>query len=264
VRSLAGDDGVADAIARRQRQRPKIVRNPAIAGILRQARLGPAGSRGGLSWRTFLHGQAQSMLAVDFFIVETIALQRLYMLFFIEPGSRRVHVRRLRREPDRIIGHPQQARQVACTLQERPGSCRFLIRDRTASSLATSTPSSPAKAEIIKTPVRAPKANATAERFIRTIRAECLDRLLIMKRRQLERVLLVFADHDNSHRPHRSLDLKPADPPAQRLHVPDPPTSLVERRDRKPAESSTSTAPPREPSLRTPHGDTGVESCVGG
>ena len=86
--------------------------------------------------------------------------------------------------------------------------------------------------EIIKTPVRAPKANAIAERFVRTARAECLDWLLIMNRRHLERVLRVFADHYNSHRPHRSLNLKPPDPPARRLRAVRPPTATIERRDR--------------------------------
>ncbi len=63
-----------------------------VRKILREAGIGPAGSRGGLSWRAFLRQQAQSMLAVDFFTVETISLQRLYVLFFIELGSRRVHL----------------------------------------------------------------------------------------------------------------------------------------------------------------------------
>jgi putative transposase len=86
--------------------------------------------------------------------------------------------------------------------------------------------------EIIKTPVRAPKANATAERFVRTVRAECLDWLLIVNQRHLERVLRVFAEHYNSHRPHRALTLKPPDPAARKLRGPHLPTSAVERRDR--------------------------------
>ena len=80
--------------------------------------------------------------------------------------------------------------------------------------------------------MRAPKANAIAERFVRTARAECLDWLLIVNRRHLERVLRVFADHYNSHRPHRSLDPKPPDPYDQELQVARSPTALVERRDR--------------------------------
>ena len=79
--------------------------------------------------------------------------------------------------------------------------------------------------------MRAPKANAIAERFVRTARAECLDWLLILNRRHLERVLRVFVDHYNSHRPHRSLKLAPPDPPARKLGVV-PSTADVERRDR--------------------------------
>jgi putative transposase len=86
--------------------------------------------------------------------------------------------------------------------------------------------------EIIKTPVRAPKANATAERFVRTARAECLDWLLILNRRHLERVLRVFVDHYNSHRPHRSLNLAPPDPSAQNDRLGRPSTVGVKRRDR--------------------------------
>jgi putative transposase len=80
--------------------------------------------------------------------------------------------------------------------------------------------------------VRAPKANATAERFVRTVRAECLDWLLIVNQRHLERVLRVFADHYNGHRPHRSLNLKPPDPASRKLQILHSPTALVERRDR--------------------------------
>ena len=100
-----------------------------VKKILRQAGLGPVGSRSGLSWRAFLQAQAQSMLAVDFFTVETVSLQRLYVLFLIEIGSRRVHLAGCTANPTGawVI---QQARQFAWTLQERPGPFRFLIRDR--------------------------------------------------------------------------------------------------------------------------------------
>src|SRR6266851_99561 len=140
-------------------------------------------------------------------------------------------LRRLHREPDRTMV-TQQARQFAWTLQERPGSFRFLIRDRDSKFTRDFDAVFASEGiQIIKTPVRAPKANATAERFIRTMRAECLDWLLIMNRRHLERVLRVFADHYNSHRPHRSLDLKPPDPLARKLRVVQP-RNRVERRDR--------------------------------
>jgi putative transposase len=146
-----------------------------VKKILRGAGLGPAGSRGGLSWRAFLRAQAQSMLAVDFFTAETIALQRLYLLFFIELGSRRVHFAGCTANPSGAWVS-QQARQFAWTLQERPGSFRFLIRDRDSKfSRDFDAVFASEGIQISKTPIRAPKANATAERFVRTVRAEWLD-----------------------------------------------------------------------------------------
>jgi hypothetical protein len=150
-----------------------------VAKILRQAGLGPAGERSGLSWRAFLRAQAASMLAVDFFTVETISLQRLYVLFFIELGSRRVHLAGCTANPTGAWV-TQQARQFAWTLQERRPPFRFLIRDRDSKFTRDfDTVFAGEGIEIIKTPVRAPKANAFAERFVRTARAECLDWLLI-------------------------------------------------------------------------------------
>ena len=180
-----------------------------VRKILRGAGIGPTGERSGLSWRAFLRQQAHTMLAVDFFTVETIALQRLYVLFFIELGSRRVHLAGCTANPtDAWV--TQQARQFAWTLQEQKSRLRFLIRDRDSkytrdfdAVLASED------IQIVKTPVRAPKANAIAERFVGTVRRECLDWLLILNRRHLEHVLRVFVDHYNAHRPHRSLHLVP-------------------------------------------------------
>jgi putative transposase len=204
-----------------------------VAKILRQAGLGPAGERSGLSWRAFLRAQAASMLAVDFFTVETISLQRLYVLFFIELGSRRVHLAGCTANPTGAWV-TQQARQIAWALHERPGSFRFLISDRDSKFTRDFDAVFASEGiEIIKTPVRAPKANAFAERFVRTARAECLDWLLIINRRHLERVLRVFAQHYNTHRPHRSLNLVPPELSEQKAHAVRPsPTATIERRDR--------------------------------
>ena len=140
-----------------------------VKKILPQAGLGPAGSRGGLSWRAFLRAQAQSMLAVDFFTVETISLQRLYVLFFIELGSRRVHFAGCTVNPNGPWVS-QQARQFAWTLQERRPPFRFLIRERDSKFTRDFEAVFASEGiEIIKTPVRAP-ANAFAERFVRTAR----------------------------------------------------------------------------------------------
>ena len=172
------------------------------------------------------------MLAVDFFTVETISLQRLYVLFFIELGSRRVHFAGCTANPtgDWVT---QQARQFAWTLQERRPPFRFLIRDRDSKfTRAFDAVFASEGIKIVKTPVRAPKANAIAERFVRTVRAECLDWLLIVNRRHLERVLRVFVCHYNTHRPHRSLEPRTAR--AVRAEAPRraPTNSRLERRDR--------------------------------
>jgi putative transposase len=201
-----------------------------VKKILRQAGLGPASSRSGLSWRAFLRAQAKSMLAVDFFTVETISLQRLYVLFFIELGSRRVHLVGCTANPT-CAWVSQQARQFVWTLQEQPDSFRFLIRDR--DSKFTRDFDAVFRSEgikIIKTPVQAPKANAFAERFVRTVRDECLDWLLIVNRRHLELVLRVFFDHYNTHRPHRARSLRPP-APAANLHAIPRSRAGIERRD---------------------------------
>jgi putative transposase len=203
-----------------------------VRKILREAGLGPAGERSGLSWRAFLRAQAESMLAVDFFTVETISLRRLYVLFFIELRNRRVHLAGCTANPtgDWVT---QQARQFAWALQQRRPSFRFLIRDRDSKySRAFDAVFVSEGVTIVNTPVRAPKANAIAERFVRTVRAECLDWLLIANRRHLERVLRVFVCHYNTHRPHRSLNLVPPGPSGKELRAVRPPTVAIERRDR--------------------------------
>jgi len=205
-----------------------------VRKILRQAGLGPAGERAGLSWPAFLRAQAESMIAVDFFTVETVSLQRLYVLFFIELASRRVHLAGRTTNPTGVWV-TQQARQITSTLRERSAPLRFLIRDRDSKFTRDFDTVFASKGiKIIRTPVRAPRANAIAERFVRTFRSECLDWLLILNRRHLERVLRVFVvDHYNSHRPHRSLNLVPPDPTAPKLRILPPPTpTVVERRDR--------------------------------
>ena len=124
----------------------------------------------------------------------------------------------------------QQARQFTWTLQERPWPFRFLIRDRDSKFTRDFDAIFASESiKIIKTPVEAPKANAIAERFVRTVRAECLDRLLIINRRQLVRVLRTFNDHYNSHRPHRFLDLKPPNPAACELRVVHPTSADIDR-----------------------------------
>ncbi|MQB00654.1 MAG: transposase [Actinobacteria bacterium] len=199
----------------------------AIRAILRREGLGPAPRRIGPSWSEFLRAQAQGIVAFDFFTVETAWLRTLYVLFAIEVGSRRVRVLGVTRNPD-SAWVTQQARNLA--VGEGLRGVRFVLRDRDSKYPSPFDEVFRTEgAKVVKTPIRAPKANAFAERWIRTARWECLDHLLILGRRHLERVLLEFAGHYNAERPHRGL----------RLARPSPPTSsrssssgAVRRRDR--------------------------------
>jgi putative transposase len=203
-----------------------------VRKLLREAGLGPAGERGGLSWREFLRSQAASMLACDFFTVDTVGMRRLYVLFFIELRSRRVHLAGCTANPSGAWV-AQQARNLAWSLTERASPLRFLIHDR--DSKLTDAFDEVFRAEgisIIRTPVKAPKANAFAERFVGTVRRECLDWVLIFGRRQLERTLRIYVEHYNGHRPHRGLGLVPPQPrPLLRLAASEQP-GRVRRRDR--------------------------------
>lgn len=172
------------------------------------------------------------MTACDFFTVETLRLGRLYVLFFIELATRRVHLAGCTPNPDGAW-MVQQARQLAWSLPERSRPMRFLVRDRDSKfSRAFDEVVRTEGVEIIRTPYRAPNANAFAERWVGTVRRDCLDWLLITSRGQLERVLRVYVEHYNTHRPHRALELKPP-APAPRLHLVDPgPIGQLQRRER--------------------------------
>jgi putative transposase len=178
-----------------------------VRRILLAAGLEPAPRRSGLSWQQFLRQQAASILACDFFTVETLTLRRYYVLFFIELGTRRVHLAGCSTNPTGAWV-TQQARNLSFTdLFDRT---RFLIHDRDNKfSAAFDDVFRSEDLAVIHTPIRAPQANAHAERFVRTIRSECLDWLLILGRRHLEHTLRVYLTHYNRERPHRALELKP-------------------------------------------------------
>jgi putative transposase len=179
---------------------------------LRAAGLGPSGTRRGITWREFVHAHRHSLLAVDFFTVETLWLQRLYVLFFIELGSRRVHLAGCTAHPSApwVI---QRARQVTWTWADRSERLRFLIRDRDQKFTDGFDEVFRSDGiETVRTPFRTPQANGVAERFVRTVRSECLDWLLIPNQLHLGSVLEVFVTHYNEHRPHRALSLAPPEP----------------------------------------------------
>jgi transposase InsO family protein len=200
-----------------------------VWSILKAAGLDPAPLRSGPTWRQFLAAQAHAILAVDFAHVDTVFLRRLYVLVVIEHGRRRVHIAG-------ITAHPtgawvaQQARNLLMDLGDRAEQLRFLIRDRDSKfTAAFDAVFAGADICIIRTPVRAPRANAIAERFIGTLRRECLDHMLITGQRHLAVVLREFVEHYNTHRPHRSLDQHP---PASRTPPPSTATVRPLRRDR--------------------------------
>ena len=146
------------------------------------------------------------MVACDFFTVDTVCLQRLYVLFFIELGSRRVHLAGCTAAPD-TAWVTQQARQFSWHLQDAaPGAVRFLIHDRDGKFAAGfDTVFRSEGVEVIRTPAQAPNANAVAERVVRSIRAECLDHLLILNQRHLTFVLKQYLANYNHRRPHQGL-----------------------------------------------------------
>jgi hypothetical protein len=158
-----------------------------------------------MPWREFLRAHRRSLLAVDFFTVETVWLQRLYVIFFIELGSRHVRIGGCTPHPTEYWV-TQQARQFAWSQADRPDVFRFLIRDRDQKfSEVLRRGVCSEHVEVIRTPFRAPQANGVAERFVRTVRSECLDWLLILNEPHLKRVLAEFMGHYNGHRPHRAL-----------------------------------------------------------
>ena len=184
-----------------------------IRNLLRSYRMPTSPRRSGLSWREFLRAQASGIVATDYFTVDTWNLRRLYVLFFMELGTRRV----LRFG---VTEHPtqdwvsQQARNLTWRLQEQGFRARFLICDNDKKfRFAFEHVLAGEGVRVIRTPLEAPKANAHAERWVGTARRECLDWVIIGGLRHLERVLDEFVDHYNNERPHRGLQLHPPNGP---------------------------------------------------
>jgi putative transposase len=177
--------------------------------ILKEEAIEPAPKRMQASWAEFLRQQAASILECDFLTVDTLFLKRCYVLFFVELATRRVWLAGITTNPDgRWV--TQQARNLLMSLDEEDVRPRFLVRDR--DSKFTRDFDAVFRSDgmrVIKAPVRAPKARAHAERWVGTVRRECLDRILIVGRRHLQRVLAVHVAHYNEHRPHRALEQRP-------------------------------------------------------
>ena len=202
-----------------------------IWNILRRHGIDPVPRRARLSWREFLRQQTAGIVECDFFTVDTVWLRRFYVLFFIELERRRVHIAG-------ITAHPsgtwviQQARNAFATLSREGRQPRILIRDRDVK--LTKAFDAFLRSEgitVIRTPIAAPKAKAHAERWVGSVRRECLDRILIVSRGHLERVLREYVAHHNTHRPHRALEQQPSFPKPIPIRAPHA-EARVRRRDR--------------------------------
>jgi putative transposase len=185
-----------------------------IRRILKTLKIPPAPERRtDTTWRQFLHTQAATMLAADFFHVDCAAsLQRLYCLFVMEVGSRYVHILGVTANPDGPWT-VQQIRNLLMDLGDRAAALRFLVRDRAGQfTEAFDAVLAGAGIEAVKIPPRSPRANAYAERFVLTARTEITDRMLIFGQRHLQLVLAEYQAHYNGRRPHRSRQLRPPRP----------------------------------------------------
>jgi len=183
-----------------------------VRRILKRLRIPPAPQRTRSTWRQFLRTQAATMLACDFFHVDcAVTLRRVYVFFVIEVSTRHVHVLGMTAHPDGAWT-VQQARNLLMDLGERAAEFRFLVRDRAGQFTEVfDAVLAGAGIEVVKIPPRSPRANAYAERWVRTVRAEVTNRMLIAGPRHLRTVLDEYVAHFNQHRPHRARNLRPPD-----------------------------------------------------
>ncbi len=179
-----------------------------VRDILKRQHIAPAPKRAknGGSWSTLLSHYSRQILACDFFTVETAWLKTIYALFFIELDSRRVHFAGCTEHPT-AQWVAQQARQLTWTLQDEQRPMRFLIHDRDA-KFPTSFDRVFATEDIkiLRTPYRTPTANAFAERWVRSVREEVLDKLLTLNEAHLYQVLTEYVAYFNQARPHQGIE----------------------------------------------------------
>ena len=181
----------------------------AIRSVLRRSHVPPAGRRSQLTWRQFLAAHASTIVATDFFTIDTVFFKRLYVVFFVHLANRRVLAATSTSEPNSACV-TQQARNLSWKLADDGIGVRVLIHDRDRKFAKSFDAVFEAEgARVILTPLMAPRANAHAERWVGSARRECLDWMLILSQRHLESVLSEYCAHYNGERPHRSCGLRP-------------------------------------------------------
>jgi putative transposase len=198
-----------------------------IRRILAAAGLSPAPRRASPTWRQFLACQASGILSCDFLHADTVFLRRLYVLFVMEIKTQRVHILGVTANPTGAWG-AQQARNLLMDPGERAGHFGFLTRDRDSKL-------TPAFGDVfagngmrtIKAPVRSPRSNSIAERYVGTLRRECPGHLLIHGEQHLRPILAEYTQHDNDHRPHQARGQRP---PLHKSHRPINLTARIKRR----------------------------------
>jgi putative transposase len=178
-----------------------------IANILDRHGIPPAPQRGGSSsWRHLMTHYKYQILACDFFTIETLFLKTLYVLFFIDLGTRQMYFAGCTEHPTKAWV-TQQARQMVWQLEDRETPVRFLIHDRdTKFTQSFDTVFKSEKMKSIRTPYCAPNANAFAERWVRTVREECLDKLIIINQQRLRQVMMEYTTYYNMSRPHQGIE----------------------------------------------------------
>jgi putative transposase len=199
--------------------------------VLTNAGIPPAPRRAGPTWSQFLRGQAEAILATDFFTVDLLDGTSAYVLAVIEHATRRIRILGVTDHPTNAWA-TQMARNLLMDLGGQVDSIKFLLRDRdTKFTTAFDAVFTSAGIRILRNPIQAPRANAIMERWIGSCRRELLDQTLIWNQHHLRQVLREYECHHNTHRPHRSLaqaaPLRPR--PAA---VTDPDTFRVRRHDR--------------------------------
>jgi putative transposase len=183
------------------------------------------------TWRQFMRAQAASIIACDLFTVESARLKTLHVLFFIDLHTRKVLVGGVTDGAANAAWCAQIARNLSEAREERDSPIKYLVHDRDKRFCAVFDQVFCAEGiEILRTPWRAPRANAYAERFIRTVRTECLDRLFIVNEDHLASVLETYVEHYNTERPHRGRGLVP--PTGEKVVTPLTAFDSVKRRDR--------------------------------